>query len=87
MDSLGIIQWEASDIWHFFSCDVRKGYPSKAQSIESIYSAIEDYWYENMSSSEEFSDTSSEEYLSEMRSAVQGILVLWRKYKKIRVAM
>ena len=33
--------------------------------MESIYSAIEDYWYEYMSSSEEFSDTSGEEYLSD----------------------
>ena len=32
--SLGTSQWEASDIWHFFSCDVRKGHPSKARSIE-----------------------------------------------------
>ena len=57
-----------SDIWHFFSCEVRKGHHSKARSIESIYSAIEDYWYEYniyMSSSEEFSDTSGEEYLSD----------------------
>ena len=34
--SLGTSQWEASDIWHFFSCDVRKGHHSKARSIESI---------------------------------------------------
>ena len=27
-------QWEASEIWHFFSCDVRKGHHSKARSIE-----------------------------------------------------
>ena len=54
-----------SDTWHFFSCEVRKGHHSKARSIESIYSAIEDYWYEYMSSSEEFSDTSGEEYLSD----------------------
>ena len=32
--SLGTSQWEASDIWHFFSCDVRKGHHSKARSIE-----------------------------------------------------
>ena len=54
-----------SDTWHFFSCEVRKGHHSKAWSMESIYSAIEDYWYEYMSSSEEFSDTSGEEYLSD----------------------
>ena len=54
-----------SDTWHFFSCEVRKGHHSKARSIESIYSASEDYWYEYMSSSEEFSDTSGEEYLSD----------------------
>ena len=29
-------QWEASDIWHFLSCDVRKGHHSKARSIESM---------------------------------------------------
>ena len=34
MGSLGTSQWEASDIWHFCSCDVRKGHHSKAQSIE-----------------------------------------------------
>ena len=34
MGLLGTSQWEASDIWHFFSCDVRKGHHSKARSIE-----------------------------------------------------
>ena len=32
--SLGTSQREASDIWHSFSCDVRKGHHSKARSIE-----------------------------------------------------
>ena len=32
--SLGTSHGEASDIWHFFSCDVRNGHHSKARSIE-----------------------------------------------------
>ena len=33
-------QWEASDIWHFLSCNVRKGHHSKARSIESMDTCI-----------------------------------------------
>ena len=32
--SLGTSHGEASDIWHFFSCDVKNGHHSKARSIE-----------------------------------------------------
>ena len=38
--SLGTSQWEASDIWHFFSWDVRKGHHPKHEALkEWIFNA------------------------------------------------
>ncbi|CAH3140390.1 unnamed protein product [Porites lobata] len=59
-----------------------------ARSIESIYSAIKDYWYEYMSSSEEFSDTSGEEYLSddsECLDFLHDILLLQSLWSSIAI--
>ena len=56
-----------------FCCDVRKGHHSKSRRVESIVSVPRSFvkayekpaWYENMPSSEEFSDSSTEGYLSD----------------------
>lgn len=69
--SLGMSQWEVSHIFTIFlSCDAGKGHHSKARSIESIvrfqrlFVKLTIIICIKMSSSEEFFDTNSEEYLS-----------------------